>query len=139
MAKLVCCSSCATFILPGEAACPFCGARQRSLGRAAGVLAVGLALGACGNDDGTPEMETFESAAAYGVPATESDSLTPTTEPATDTSSGSESGSSSSESSSGSTGSATDTDGDTGTGTDTDTDTGGTSLEPDYGVPTTTG
>ena len=135
MARLIGCSSCSTYILPGEASCPFCGARQRSLGRAAGAVAIGLALSGCG-DDGT-DSETIDSAAAYGVPSTSSsDTLTGGETDDTESSSSS-SGSSSSES--GSDSGSTSTGGETDTDSETDTDTGGTTLEPDYGVPTTSG
>jgi hypothetical protein len=137
MAGLVCCSSCSTYILPGEVACPFCGARQRSIGRTAGALAVGLTIGACGGD-GNPNSETINSAAAYGVEETIGDTLEPTTTTpgtGTESSSGSESGSSGASESSGGTGGSDSS----GSGTDTDTDTGSTSFEPDYGVPTTSG
>ena len=69
----------------------------------------------------TGDMDTgfFESAAAYGTPDTGLSAEDSTTAPVTSSS-----------------GEGTDTEA---TDTETDTDTGGTTLEPDYGVPTTSG
>lgn len=89
---------------------------------------LGMAIPACGGDDEDSTSTIGDTAQpAYGVPATETQDPTTdpsvtmaTTTPGESSTGGEEEGSSSSS-----------------TGTETDGDTGSTSIEPDYGVPTT--
>jgi hypothetical protein len=148
MPRLLACPSCSAHVKVDATECPHCGGSVRTcraLPLGAGVVLMGLTLSGCPADDGaesetmasTPattadttgmqaettssgstqdvDGSTFESAAAYGTPDTGVDSLPDDT------------------GTTGSTGSTGDA------GTDTDTDTGGTTLEPEYGVPTTSG
>ena len=114
--RLIACPSCQEHVKVGERVCPHCdsslGTTGGIIGRAAAAVLMGLALASCnGKDDPEPE---------YGVPATESSSVS-ASEATTGTSTGdSDATTAGSESASGTTGS-----------------TGSTSIEPDYGVPTT--
>ncbi|MEZ4450308.1 MAG: hypothetical protein R3B09_12595 [Nannocystaceae bacterium] len=128
---LVACPACSLHVKRSEGRCPHCGStisEGGAIARTATAVLMGLTLGCTG---GEPQPE-------YGVPATESASMTDasTTEGTTDGSSGSASASSTSAGTSG-------TDSDTGTsGTSTSSTTttsGSTTFEPDYGVPDTSG
>lgn len=146
MPRLVACPSCSVHFKVSDSACPHCGAVLRTesggLGRTAGAMLMGLTLASCTGDDKSTTIGEPE----YGAPATESVGTTMDTDGGTDgmtsttndvTSSGeAEYGVADTGFTTSSTGSSS------GTATDTDTDTdtdGSTSLEPDYGVPTTSG
>jgi hypothetical protein len=138
MPRLVACPACGVHVRIDDARCHACDAALRDekgvVARSPAAVLMGLALAACGGDDGSPNTSIEPE---YGVPATESVSVS-------DTDTGS-SGSSDSfepeygvpqtdDDTTGADTSGTDTGGtDTG-GTTGDTDPGSTSLQPDYGV-----
>ena len=134
MSRLVACPACGVHVRLDDARCHACDAALRDdkgvVARSPAAVLMGLALAACGGDDGSTNTSVEPE---YGVPQTESVSVTDT-----DSATSSESSDSfepeygvpqTDDDTTGADSSGTDTGGTTG-----DTDPGSTSIEPDYGT-----
>ncbi len=139
MPRLVACPACGVHVRVDEPRCPHCDAALRDaqgvVARSPAAVLMGLAIAACGGDDGSTNTSLEPE---YGVPQTESVSATDTDSATSTDSSDSfepEYGVPQTDDTTAADTSGGDTGGtDTG-GTDTgDTDPGSTSLQPDYGT-----
>jgi len=153
MARLVLCPSCAEFVARTERICPQCNVvlstDRSTVANAAGAVLLGLSLGGCPADD-DDDMTNTSVEPEYGVPATESDTVS-TTNGMTMTSTSATGTMSTTASETSTVGepeygvpeteSFTGGDTEVSTGETTGTSTGDeqTSIEPDYGVPESSG
>lgn len=152
MARLVLCPSCSNFVARTERICPQCDAvlvadrntTSFCVGNIAGAVMLGMTLAGCPADDDDDTTNTSVEP-DYGVPATESDTVSTTNGMTSTSASGTNSTTASETSTVGEpeygvpeTESFTSSDTDVSTGETGSSSSGdeATSIEPDYGVPT---
>lgn len=133
MPRLTPCPSCHAHVMVGDRHCPHCGAGLSTVNASrAGAVLIGLALAGCPGDDSS---NTSIGEPEYGVPDTGAVTVTGT-EGTTGGTGGSTSGTTGGTTDGSTTDATTDSAGEAEYGVP---ETGSTSIEPDYGVPDTSG